>query len=229
MAGKLLTNPKWEKEKKRHQAWDSVTSLPLYSPPINSKSRTRIQDEAYRRGSRLPPPSHCRRHGERRHVRRGEQRVGERFDREYGLDYAGHFLSEAAAFTWAVFNQTSLAERRPVDRVGLLVNDTDDSTIVLNAGYVNNYTAGDRHTVPRVGARVAVGPAGLRRALVGVRGDRRLRAPQRRLRASALGEAGAGEQLGQGVRRDSEVPGLLRWAVPRVRRDAQRQAQGRVQ
>jgi hypothetical protein len=30
-----------------------------------------------------------------------------------------------------------------VDRVSLLVNDTDDSTIVLNAGYVNNYTAGD--------------------------------------------------------------------------------------
>lgn len=71
---------------------------------------------------------------------------GERFDREYGLDYAGQVLSEAAFFTWGVFNQTSPADRRPVDRVSLLVTDadgaayTDGSTIVLNAGYVKNYT-----------------------------------------------------------------------------------------
>ncbi|TVT97544.1 hypothetical protein EJB05_57207, partial [Eragrostis curvula] len=71
---------------------------------------------------------------------------GERFDLDYGLDYAGQVLSAAAFFTWGVFNQTCPADRRPNDRVSLVVTDadgiafTDGSTIVLNAGYVYNYT-----------------------------------------------------------------------------------------
>lgn len=76
---------------------------------------------------------------------------GQRFDRDYGVSYAAQVLSDAAFFTWAVFNQTSPADRAPVDTVTLVVNATDGiaytdgSTIVLNAGYVNNYT-GDLRT-----------------------------------------------------------------------------------
>ncbi|XP_008644748.1 uncharacterized protein [Zea mays] len=71
---------------------------------------------------------------------------GQRFDRSYGVGYAAQVLSDASCFAWAVFNQTSPADRRPVDRVTLVVNAmdgiayTEGSTIVLNAGYVNNYT-----------------------------------------------------------------------------------------
>ncbi|KAL6883494.1 hypothetical protein ACP4OV_010908 [Aristida adscensionis] len=72
-----------------------------------------------------------------------------RFDRDYGAGRAAQVLSDASCFAWAVFNQTSPAERRPVAAVALVVNDTDGiaytdgSTIVLSAGYVGNYTAGD--------------------------------------------------------------------------------------
>ncbi|GJN19743.1 hypothetical protein PR202_gb07049 [Eleusine coracana subsp. coracana] len=81
---------------------------------------------------------------------------GERFDREYGLDYAGQVLFKASFFTWGVFNQTSPADRRPVDHVSLVVTDadgvayTDGSTIVLNAGYVQNYTGDVRTEVTGV-------------------------------------------------------------------------------
>lgn len=79
---------------------------------------------------------------------------GQRFDRSYGVGYAAQVLSDASCFAWAVFNQTSPADRRPVDRVTLVVNAmdgiayTEGSTIVLNAGYVNNYT-GDVKTEVR--------------------------------------------------------------------------------
>ncbi|CAL4942548.1 unnamed protein product [Urochloa decumbens] len=73
---------------------------------------------------------------------------GQRFDRDYGASYAARVLSDASGFTWAVFNQTtSPASRRPVDNVTLVVNATggpaaytDGTTIVLDAGYVGNYT-----------------------------------------------------------------------------------------
>ena len=193
---------------------------------------------------------------------------GLRFDRDYGVSYAAQVLSDASSFIWEVFNQTSPADRRPVDHVTLVVNAmdgiayTDGTTIVLNAGYVNNYTgdvktevrrlptyrtstmpsynpsmtsvracvrAGNRGAVPRVGTRVAVGAAGLRRVLVGLRGDRRLRPAAGRLRAGALGAARAGERLGERVRRHGEVPGLLRLAPAGLRGLAQRQADQRLQ
>jgi hypothetical protein len=109
----------------------------------------------------------------------------------------------------------------------------DDRAQRRPAGYVNNYyiraCAGDRGAVPRDGARVAVGAPGLRRALVGLRRDRRLRPAAGGLRAGALGAARPGEQLGQRLRRHGQVPGLLRLAPPGVRRAAQRQAQERLQ
>ncbi|KAK8444836.1 hypothetical protein SEVIR_9G208255v4 [Setaria viridis] len=85
---------------------------------------------------------------------------GQRFDRDYGAGYAARVLSDASRFTWAVFNQTSPAERRPgVDTVALVVNAatddgaiayTDGSTIVLGAGYVLNYTGDVRAEVTGV-------------------------------------------------------------------------------
>jgi opacity protein-like surface antigen len=80
---------------------------------------------------------------------------GQRFDRDYGVSYAAQVLSDASCFIWAVFNQKSPADRRPVDHVTLVVNAVDGiaytagSTIVLNAGYVNNYT-GDVKTEVRL-------------------------------------------------------------------------------
>lgn len=76
---------------------------------------------------------------------------------------------------------------------------------------------------------MAVGAAGLRGALVGVRGDRRLRAAARRLRRRRLGAAGAREQLGGQLLRDGEVLRLLRQRQARVRRRPQCQVEGRVQ
>ncbi|TVU32222.1 hypothetical protein EJB05_23944, partial [Eragrostis curvula] len=94
------------------------------------------------------------------------------------------------------------------------------------------HRAGDLGAVTRVGARVAVGAAGLRRALVDLRGDCGLRAPQGRARAGAPGAAGAGQLLGQGLRRHGEVPldycdSLSPGFVAVLK--AQCQAQGRVQ
>ncbi|CAN6304741.1 unnamed protein product [Urochloa humidicola] len=73
---------------------------------------------------------------------------GQRFDCDYGASFAARVLSDASSFTWAVFNQTSPGDRRPVDTVTLAVNATTGgpaaytvgSTIVLDAGYVWNYT-----------------------------------------------------------------------------------------
>ncbi|CAN6310647.1 unnamed protein product [Urochloa humidicola] len=73
---------------------------------------------------------------------------GQRFDCDYGAGYAARVLSDASSFTWVVFNQTSAGDRRPVDAVTLAVNATTGgpaaytvgSTIVLDAGYVGNYS-----------------------------------------------------------------------------------------
>ncbi|GJM91083.1 hypothetical protein PR202_ga07424 [Eleusine coracana subsp. coracana] len=48
---------------------------------------------------------------------------GQRFDQDYGLDYAKHVLSEASTFTWNIFNQQSAADRKPVDVVTLIVEN----------------------------------------------------------------------------------------------------------
>jgi len=190
---------------------------------------------------------------------------GQHFDRDYGVSYAAQVLSDASCFIWLVFNQTSPADRRPVDHVTLVVNAVDGiaytagSTIVLNAGYVNNYT-GDVKTevqLPTINlffhpcTRVASFFRGIRAyahacvqvtgvlyhetvhvwqwGLVDLRGDRRLHPATGRIRAGALGAARAGEQLGQRLRRHGEVPGLLRLAPAGLRRGAQRQAEERVQ
>jgi hypothetical protein len=83
---------------------------------------------------------------------------GQRFDREYGVSLAEQVLAEASCFAWKIFNQTSPADRRPAvdDRVKLVVNFINtnilaferdsESSITLNAGYVNNIT-GDVRTL----------------------------------------------------------------------------------
>ncbi|RCV42346.1 hypothetical protein SETIT_9G209200v2 [Setaria italica] len=68
---------------------------------------------------------------------------GQRFDRNYGADYARQVLSDASTFTWSVFNQLNPADRRPADgdTVLLAVRDTggiastSGSTIELSARY----------------------------------------------------------------------------------------------
>ena len=78
---------------------------------------------------------------------------GQRFDVEYGADYARQVLSEAASFIWNVCNQTGAreADRRPVDGGGavtlVVVDDTDGgiastsgSAIELSEGYVARFT-----------------------------------------------------------------------------------------
>ncbi|VAH04741.1 unnamed protein product [Triticum turgidum subsp. durum] len=64
---------------------------------------------------------------------------GQRFDVEYGADYARQVLSEAASFIWNVFNQTGAreADRRPVDGGGavtLVVVDDTDGGIASTSG-----------------------------------------------------------------------------------------------
>ncbi|XP_037479808.1 uncharacterized protein LOC119356915 [Triticum dicoccoides] len=83
---------------------------------------------------------------------------GQRFDEEYGVGYAVQVMSEASFFTWKIFNQTAPEDRRAAmdDRVKLVVNFINtnilaferdsESSITLNAGYVNNIT-GDVRTL----------------------------------------------------------------------------------
>uniref|UniRef100_A0ACD5ULV7 Uncharacterized protein n=1 Tax=Avena sativa TaxID=4498 RepID=A0ACD5ULV7_AVESA len=171
---------------------------------------------------------------------------GQRFDREYGVGLAVQVLSEASCFVWKIFNQTAPADRRPAvdDRVKFVVNFVNtnilaferdsESSITLNAGYVNNITGdvpdvGDGAAVPRGDARVAVGAAGHELdPQLDLRGDRRLRPPACGLCGALLAAARAGEQLGHGLRRHCVVPELLRRAEAGVRGGAQREAQGRL-
>ena len=160
---------------------------------------------------------------------------------------------------------TSTVGRRPVGHVTLVVNAMDGiaytagSTIMLNAGYVNDYTGDVKTEVQlpticsstrahvwllfpvtsvRACAHACVQVTGVlyhetvhvwQWGLVDLRGDRRLHPATGRIRAGALGAARAGEQLGQRLRRHGEVPGLLRLAPAGLRRGAQRQADERVQ
>ncbi|PNT67621.1 uncharacterized protein LOC100829117 [Brachypodium distachyon] len=68
---------------------------------------------------------------------------GQRFDQAFGLDYSKQVLSDASTFIWAIFNQPSEADRRPVDTVTLVVEDigeriafTIGNGIHLGAQYV---------------------------------------------------------------------------------------------
>ncbi|CAN6287873.1 unnamed protein product [Urochloa humidicola] len=71
---------------------------------------------------------------------------GERFDQAVGLAYANQVLSNASTFIWSTFNQTTPADRKPVDSVTLVVADvggaafTSDDVITLSAQYVGNYS-----------------------------------------------------------------------------------------
>ncbi|CAN6304746.1 unnamed protein product [Urochloa humidicola] len=71
---------------------------------------------------------------------------GERFDQAVGLAYANQVLSNASTFIWSTFNQTTPADRKPVDAVTLVVADvggvafTSDDVITLSAPYVGNYS-----------------------------------------------------------------------------------------
>ncbi|EMS65358.1 hypothetical protein TRIUR3_33397 [Triticum urartu] len=76
---------------------------------------------------------------------------GQRFDQEYGADYAKQVLSDASSFTWGIFNQPDPSDRRPADgdTVTLAVRDTDGiaatsgSTVELSARYVGGITGDD--------------------------------------------------------------------------------------
>ncbi|CAN6323648.1 unnamed protein product [Urochloa humidicola] len=71
---------------------------------------------------------------------------GERFDQAVGLAYANQVLSNASTFIWSTFNQTTPADRKPVDAIALVVTDvggvafTSDDVITLSAQYVGNYS-----------------------------------------------------------------------------------------
>ncbi|PAN46714.1 hypothetical protein GQ55_9G200900 [Panicum hallii var. hallii] len=72
---------------------------------------------------------------------------GQRFDQAVGLAYASQVLSNASTFIWSAFNQTSPADRKPVDAVTLVVADVGGApafasgdVITLSAPYVGNYS-----------------------------------------------------------------------------------------
>ncbi|RLN39180.1 uncharacterized protein C2845_PM01G38720 [Panicum miliaceum] len=72
---------------------------------------------------------------------------GRRFDQAVGLAYASQVLSNASTFIWSAFNQTSPADRKPVDAVTLVVEDVggvpafaSGDVITLSAPYVGNYS-----------------------------------------------------------------------------------------
>ncbi|RLN17201.1 uncharacterized protein C2845_PM02G10770 [Panicum miliaceum] len=72
---------------------------------------------------------------------------GQRFDQAVGLAYASQVLSNASTFIWSAFNQTSPADRKPVDAVTLVVADVGGAAafasgdvITLSAPYVGNYS-----------------------------------------------------------------------------------------
>nr|TKV93160.1 hypothetical protein SEVIR_9G207400v2 [Setaria viridis] len=71
---------------------------------------------------------------------------GQRFDQAVGLDYAKRVLSDASTFIWNTFNQPSPDDRKPVDKVTLVVEDIDGvaftsaNGIHLSAKYVGGYS-----------------------------------------------------------------------------------------
>lgn len=71
---------------------------------------------------------------------------GVRFCHEVGAAYAKQTLNSATQFTWRVFHQNALRDRKNVQRVSLFVEDKDgvayasNNEIHLNANYVGNYS-----------------------------------------------------------------------------------------
>jgi hypothetical protein len=71
---------------------------------------------------------------------------GQRFDQAVGLDYAKRVLSDASTFIWNTFNQRAAADRKPVDKVTLVVENIDGvaftsaNGIHLSAKYVGGYS-----------------------------------------------------------------------------------------
>ncbi|KAL6883489.1 hypothetical protein ACP4OV_010903 [Aristida adscensionis] len=71
---------------------------------------------------------------------------GQRFDQVVGLDYAVQVLSNASTFIWSTFNQPCPADRKPVDGVTLVVEETTGvaftsaNAIHLSSLYVGNYS-----------------------------------------------------------------------------------------
>ncbi|CAN0846225.1 Basic secretory protease (Fragments) [Linum grandiflorum] len=62
---------------------------------------------------------------------------GARFDRELGVDYSRQLLSKATKFIWATFRQNNPADRKPVKRVSLFIDDIDGVAYVTNNGEIH--------------------------------------------------------------------------------------------
>ncbi|KAL6641234.1 hypothetical protein ACP70R_019415 [Stipagrostis hirtigluma subsp. patula] len=81
---------------------------------------------------------------------------GQRFDQAVGLGYANQVLSNASTFIWSTFDQRGPADRKPVDAVTLVVEETtgvaftSDNGIHLNSLYVGNYSGDARAEVTGV-------------------------------------------------------------------------------
>ncbi|GJM91091.1 hypothetical protein PR202_ga07432 [Eleusine coracana subsp. coracana] len=71
---------------------------------------------------------------------------GQRFDQAVGLDYTKKVLSDVSTFTWNIFNQRTVADRRPIGAITLVVEDiggvafSSGSDIHLSAQYVGGYS-----------------------------------------------------------------------------------------
>ncbi|XP_027360357.1 uncharacterized protein LOC113868718 [Abrus precatorius] len=71
---------------------------------------------------------------------------GVRFNQEIGAAYAKQTLKSATQFTWRVFQQNGLADRKKVEKVSLIVEEMDgvayatNNEIHLNAKYVGSYS-----------------------------------------------------------------------------------------
>lgn len=76
---------------------------------------------------------------------------GARFDSEIGLDYSKQVLADASSFCWSIFQQPTEADRRPVQRIALIVESmggvayNSNDEIHLSADYVAGYS-GDVRT-----------------------------------------------------------------------------------
>ncbi|CAL4934103.1 unnamed protein product [Urochloa decumbens] len=81
---------------------------------------------------------------------------GQRFDREVGLDFAKRILSDASTFIWMTFNQPTPADRKPVDKITLVVADvggiasTSGDVTTLSAQYVGNISGNAKIEVASV-------------------------------------------------------------------------------
>ncbi|KAG6406618.1 hypothetical protein SASPL_134224 [Salvia splendens] len=70
---------------------------------------------------------------------------GAKFNTDIGADYSRQTLEAATNFIWDLFQQTNPADRKPVDRVGLFIDDDMDGVayasnneIHVSARYIND-------------------------------------------------------------------------------------------